>query len=104
MRALKGPGRPIVPLEERLELLRALRAVDYALPFAGASPAPLIARLRPHVYVKGADWRTRELPEAAALAACGASIVYIDLVRGHSTSALLERIRGLPLTRHDDPR
>src|SRR4051795_7411755 len=49
---LKGPGRPLVPQEERAELLAALDAVDYATIFAGDSPGALVAALRPEVYAK----------------------------------------------------
>ena len=53
---LKGPGRPLVPAAERAELLAALAPVDYVVVFAGDSPAPLLARLRPDVHCKGPDY------------------------------------------------
>ena len=61
---LKGPGRPIVPAAERAELLAALAPVDFVVVFAGDSPAPLLAELRPDVHCKGTDYGSPErVPE-----------------------------------------
>jgi len=61
VRRLKGRGRPIVPLRERMEVLAALRSVDCVVPFAEPTPARLVARLRPDVLVKGSDYRVPEI-------------------------------------------
>jgi len=98
VRKLKGADRPIVPLVERLELLRAIRWVDHVVPFDGDTPAELIACLRPDIYAKGADWRGRAMPEADAARAVGGEVVFLDLVPGYSTTDLVERIRAVPLT------
>ncbi len=98
VRRLKGEDRPVVPLDERLELLRAVRWVDYALPFGGDTPVDLISRLRPDVYAKGADWRKRSMPEGDAVRALGGEVVFLDLVPGHSTTDMVRRIRAVPLT------
>ncbi len=98
---LKGPDRPIVPLEERLELLRAIRWVDYVLPFAGDTPVELITCLRPDVYAKGADWRQRPMPEWDAFRALGGEVVFLELVPGYSTTDIVSRIRAVPLTPAD---
>ena len=97
VRRLKGRGRPIVPFVERRELLLALRWVDLAIGFDEDTPLDLIRALRPDVWVKGADWRGVETPEAAAVREGGGEIVYLDLVAGYSTTTLVERIRALPL-------
>lgn len=97
VRRLKGAGRPIVPFAERRELLLALRWVDEVIGFDDDTPLEIIRALRPEVWVKGADWRGTETPEAAAVRAGGGEIVYLDLVDGYSTTSLVERIRSLPL-------
>jgi rfaE bifunctional protein nucleotidyltransferase chain/domain len=97
VRRLKGPGRPIVPLAERLELLTALRWVDLAIDFDDATPIEIIRAVRPDVWVKGADWRDTETPEAAAVRESGGEIAYLELVPGYSTTSIVERIRALPL-------
>ncbi|HJO05296.1 MAG TPA: D-glycero-beta-D-manno-heptose 1-phosphate adenylyltransferase [Acidobacteriota bacterium] len=98
VRQLKGADRPVVPLAERLELLRAIRWVDYVVAFDSDTPADLIAGLRPDVYAKGADWQDRPMPEADAARAAGVEVVFLDLVAGYSTTDIIERIRAVPLT------
>ena len=97
VRRLKGGGRPVVPLAERMELLRAVRWVDHVVAFDEDTPAELIRRLRPHLHVKGADWRGREIPEADAVRESQCEVVFLDLVAGFSTTAIIEAIRALPL-------
>jgi D-beta-D-heptose 7-phosphate kinase/D-beta-D-heptose 1-phosphate adenosyltransferase len=91
VRLLKGRGRPIVPLRERMEVLAALRAVDCVVPFGEATPARLIARLRPNVLVKGADYRTGEIVGRDTVEATGGRVVRVPLRRGRSTSGLIRR-------------
>lgn len=93
---LKGPGRPIVPAAERARLLAALQPVTAVLVFEDDTAHGLIEALRPDVYVKGGDYATRPLPEREAVEASGGRVVLIDYLPGHSTSALIARIRALP--------
>lgn len=102
IRQLKGPGRPIVPLAERMELLAALRWVDHVIAFEETSPAELLRMLRPAIYAKGADWKSQQLPEAPVARDVGSQIVFLDLVPGHSTTAIVERIRAIPLAADPD--
>lgn len=97
VRRLKGSGRPILPMSERRELLLALRWVDLVIDFDEATPIEVIRAVRPDVWVKGADWRDAELPEAVAVREAGGEIAYLDLVPGYSTTSIVERIRALPL-------
>ena len=94
VRRLKGPGRPIVPLAERLEVLAALRAVDYVVPFSADTPARLIAMLRPEVLVKGGDYSPETIVGADVVEAAGGRVVTIPMIAGYSTSALVERCRA----------
>ena len=91
VRHLKGRGRPIVPLGERMEMLAGLRAVDYVVPFTAPTPARLIARLRPHLLVKGADYRAAEIVGRDTVESSGGRVVTVPLRRGHSTSTLIRR-------------
>ncbi|MFQ5592907.1 MAG: D-glycero-beta-D-manno-heptose 1-phosphate adenylyltransferase [Anaerolineae bacterium] len=88
-RALKGPQRPIVPASERTELLAALEAVDYVIPFAELTAEQLVTTLQPEIYVKGADWDVDHLPEAPAVQAYGGQIRLIDVVPGESTTNII---------------
>jgi len=91
VRRLKGPGRPITPLRERMEVLASLRAVDRVVPFGEETPARLIALLRPDVLVKGADYRHSEIVGRDTVVAWGGRVVTVPLRRGRSTSDLIRR-------------
>lgn len=92
-RALKGPTRPLLPAEERAELLQALRCVDATLVFEGNTASALIERLRPAIYAKGGDYASKELVEAEVARQCGAEVRLLPEVPGRSTSSLIEVIR-----------
>ena len=66
VRALKGPARPIVPAAERAEVVAALGCVDAVVIFDAATAEPLVAALRPEVYVKGADYTEAHLARGAS--------------------------------------
>ena len=89
---LKGAGRPIVPLRERMEILAALRAVDAVVPFAAPTPALLVRRLRPGILAKGADYRDRLIVGRDTVERDGGRVVTLPLRPGRSTSALIERV------------
>jgi len=95
-RALKGPGRPILPLAERAELLCALRAVDAVVAFGGPTACEVVRATAPDVYVKGGDYGhlVNRPPEADAAERAGARVAFLPLVGGRSTSAVIARIRG----------
>ena len=92
VRRLKGAGRPIVPLRERMEILAALRSVDCVVPFAEPTPARLVARLRPDVLVKGSDYRVPEIVGREVVLARGGRVVTVPLRRGRSTTDLIRRV------------
>ena len=96
VRALKGASRPIVPQQDRAALLAAFGCVDYVTIFHEPTPKRLIASLRPHVLVKGADWGHGRIVGRDLVEQTGGHIVRIPLVRGYSTTKLIERIRDLP--------
>ncbi|MFN8663365.1 MAG: D-glycero-beta-D-manno-heptose 1-phosphate adenylyltransferase [Thermomicrobiales bacterium] len=91
-RRLKGPRRPVNREADRLALVSALDAVDYAVIFEEDTPADVIRSLRPHVHVKGGDYQADTLPELDAVREVGAEIVILSLVEGRSTTSLIDRI------------
>jgi D-beta-D-heptose 7-phosphate kinase/D-beta-D-heptose 1-phosphate adenosyltransferase len=93
VRMLKGEPRPIVPELERAEILAALEAVDFVVLFDEETPRELIARLRPDVLVKGADWGADEVVGRAEVEAGGGRVVSLPIEPDYSTSAILEKIR-----------
>ncbi|HEU4684771.1 MAG TPA: D-glycero-beta-D-manno-heptose 1-phosphate adenylyltransferase [Nitrospira sp.] len=95
VRALKGPGRPINPLRDRLEVLAALSCVDHLIAFDGLSPTTLLRLVRPDVYVKGGDYTKDTLPEAALVESLGGVIHFLPYVDDRSTSGIIQRIQGM---------
>jgi rfaE bifunctional protein nucleotidyltransferase chain/domain len=88
----KGADRPLVPAADRAEVVAALGCVDYVCVFDELRPDVAIRALRPDVHVKDAAYQGVDLPEAAAVAEVGGTIVFAPRVEGRSTTALLERI------------
>ena len=103
-RALKGPGRPLVPEMERAEILAALTCIDYVTIFAEPTAGTLVELLRPGVYVKGGDYAeaqssvpdTSRLPEAKIVQEYGGVVHLIPYLPHHSTTELIAAIRRLP--------
>ena len=97
VRRLKGQGRPIMPADERAELVAALEPVDFVVIFAGDSPGPLLAELQPHVHCKGPDYGSPEgVPEYEIVRAYGGSTALVGDPKDHSTTDLITRVRNLP--------
>lgn len=92
--ALKGPDRPVIPLEDRAAVLAALSCVDYLIAFDEPSPVRLLEQVRPDVYVKGGDYTPEMIPEASVVRRLGGQVRVVDYLADRSTSAVLERIRS----------
>jgi D-beta-D-heptose 7-phosphate kinase / D-beta-D-heptose 1-phosphate adenosyltransferase len=95
VRALKGKGRPVNPLLERMRVLAGLRSVDLVCPFAELTPDVFLRAVRPRVHVKGGDYRVEELAEREVLAELGARVELAPPLGGRSTTSLLARIGEL---------
>ena len=91
--ALKGPTRPVNPLEARMELLAALRCVDWVVSFSSETPADLITAIAPDVLVKGGDYRPEEIAGADAVLANGGQVEVLSFVEGFSTTTLIEALQ-----------
>jgi D-beta-D-heptose 7-phosphate kinase / D-beta-D-heptose 1-phosphate adenosyltransferase len=92
MRRLKGPGRPVVGVEDRAAVLRSLACVDEVVVFDEDTPETVLSRLRPDVFAKGGDYAMADLPEARLLATWGGQAVILPYVAGHSTTGLMEEV------------
>ena len=93
VRGNKGPERPLVPQQDRAEVLAALSSVDYVTIFDEPTPRELISRVLPNVLVKGADWALDEVAGREEVEAAGGRVISIPLAQGYSTTSLLEKIR-----------
>ncbi|HEY2458116.1 MAG TPA: D-glycero-beta-D-manno-heptose 1-phosphate adenylyltransferase [Candidatus Acidoferrum sp.] len=96
VRELKGQARPVLPEQERAEILANLESVDAVLIFPELTPQKTIAALLPDVLVKGGDWPGDQIIGREEVEAAGGQVVRIEIVPGYSTSAILEKIRSLP--------
>jgi D-beta-D-heptose 7-phosphate kinase/D-beta-D-heptose 1-phosphate adenosyltransferase len=94
VRAVKGADRPITPAAERAEILAALASVDAVVVFDEDTPHTVIAALQPDILVKGADWAADAIVGRDLVEARGGRVVRIPIEPGHSTSAIVEKIRG----------
>ena len=92
VRALKGPGRPIVPFDGRAEVLIALRSVDAVVRFDETTPVELLDALQPDVHVKSEQYRVEELPERYVVESHGGRILLAPHVHGKSTTDIVATI------------
>jgi rfaE bifunctional protein nucleotidyltransferase chain/domain len=95
VREMKGSGRPIVPEQERAEVLAALQCVDAVVIFDELTPRGIITALLPDVLVKGGDWASDQIIGREEVEAAGGQVVSVPVVAGYSTSAMVEKIRKL---------
>ncbi len=92
VRKLKGPKRPILPEEERAEILSGLGCVDYVTLFDEIDPLKLITSLHPDVLVKGGDWSKEQIVGKEEVERSGGEVFIIPFVEKASTSNLIETI------------
>lgn len=92
VRALKGPGRPVMKAADRAELIAALRSVDYVLVFSGPTVADVLLRLKPDVHCKGTDYTVETVPERPIVASYGGRTAIVGDPKGHSTRDLVTRL------------
>src|SRR5581483_3044941 len=99
VRNLKGPGRPLMPAEERAEILAALEDVDAVVIFDEPDVRALIREIRPDIHAKGTDYTLETVPERDAVAECGGRVAIVGVPKDHSASEMIhnrmaqERVR-----------
>ena len=91
---LKGAGRPVLGQDDRAAVLSALESVDYVYIFNEDTPLELILVLKPHVLVKGGDYKSSEVVGAKEVESWGGQVALIELVPGASTTELISRINA----------
>lgn len=91
VRALRGPGRPVIDEDARAKLVAALPYVDAVVLFGEETPLRLIQAVRPHVLVKGADYSEGEVVGAAEMKKWGGKVILIPVVEGFSTTAIVKK-------------
>ena len=94
VRRLKGPGRPLNPLSDRLCVLAALASVDWVVAFDEDTPDALYRELLPDLLVKGGDWRPEQVAGGDWVRSAGGEVLALDYLPGRSTSGLIARIQA----------
>jgi D-beta-D-heptose 7-phosphate kinase / D-beta-D-heptose 1-phosphate adenosyltransferase len=94
VRRLKGPERPVNPVEDRAAVLAGLASVDHVVVFEEDTPARLIELVRPDVYVKGGDYTPEAIPEAPLVRRLGGEVHTLEFLPDRSTSEIINRIRA----------
>jgi rfaE bifunctional protein nucleotidyltransferase chain/domain len=89
VRALKGDGRPIMPAEERAEIVAALADVDAVVIFPELDVRPIIREIRPDIQAKGTDYTAESVPERDTVAENGGRVEIVGDPKDHSTSEII---------------
>jgi D-beta-D-heptose 7-phosphate kinase/D-beta-D-heptose 1-phosphate adenosyltransferase len=93
VRRLKGPGRPLNTLEDRMAVLAALSCIDHLVTFEDDSPVELLRIIRPDLLVKGGDYRRDSVPEGPLVETLGGRVEILPYLPNQSTTAMIQRIR-----------
>jgi rfaE bifunctional protein nucleotidyltransferase chain/domain/rfaE bifunctional protein kinase chain/domain len=94
VRRLKGRGRPLQAQADRAAVLRSLGCVDEVIVFDEDTPTAALRKLRPHIFVKGGDYSSTTLPEAATLEEWGGVVITVPYLAGRSTTGIVEHIEA----------
>lgn len=91
---LKGEGRPVNGLHQRMQVLAALGAVDWVVPFSEDTPENLICKLLPNILVKGGDYKVEDIAGGDCVIKQGGEVRILDFVEGVSTTHIINSIKG----------
>jgi rfaE bifunctional protein nucleotidyltransferase chain/domain len=93
-RALKGPGRPILPVGDRARLISSLDMVDVVLIFSAQDVTRILRKLRPSFHAKGTDYTAEDVPERETSAVLGIETVIVGDAKSHASSEVVRRIQN----------
>jgi len=96
VRALKGSGRPLMPAEERAEVISALADVDAVVIFVEPDVRALIREIRPDVQAKGTDYTAENVPERDTVVECGGRVEIVGDPKDHSATGMIRRLEQKP--------
>lgn len=93
VRNLKGADRPIIDEAGRSKVLSEFESVDYICLFDDETPCRLITQLKPDIFIKGGDYRGKQIPEMEAVKQYGGRVEYVSVTAGCSTTNIAEKIK-----------
>lgn len=91
----KGAGRPLLPANERAEIVASLESVTYVTIFNEPTVSELLLALKPDIHAKGTDYTTDTVPERDVVRSYGGQVAIVGDPKDHSTSAIIARLGGL---------
>lgn len=94
VRTLKGESRPVMPAEERAEILAALADVDAVVIFPEKDVRAIIREIRPDLHAKGTDYTAESVPERDEVEACGGRVVIVGDPKNHSATEIIRSRRA----------
>jgi len=94
----KGAGRPVLPANERAEIVAALESVNYVTIFNEPTVEQLLLALKPDVHAKGTDYTTDTVPERDVVRSYGGQVAIVGDAKDHSTSEIITRLGGVDVT------
>jgi len=92
VRCLKGDKRPLIPEDERGDVVASLESVDFVTIFNESTPFELIEYLKPDILVKGGDWAENEVVGRDSVTTWGGKVIIIPEIKGSSTTNIIEKI------------
>ena len=92
IKKIKAKNRPVIGQSDRLKTVAALSSVDFVILFNQDNPLHLIKALKPDILIKGADWSKQKIIGADFVGSYGGKVLTVNLVKGRSTSAIIEKI------------
>lgn len=93
-RRLKGEGRPVLPAEQRAEIVAALEAVDLVTIFDEPTVTELLLALKPDIHAKGTDYTQETVPERDVVRSFGGRVAIVGDPKDHSSSEMIEKLAG----------
>lgn len=94
VRDLKGSGRPVMPAEERAEIVNAFSCVDFVVVFGERTVENLLLRLKPDIHCKGTDYTEETVPERDVVKSYGGRVAIVGDPKNHSTRDLIRSLEG----------
>lgn len=94
LRRKKGAHRPVQTLEHRMMILGAMEAIDVVLPFNDDNPCRMIQVIEPDIWVKGIEYKGKDIPEESVIAAIGGVVKYVDTGISVHTGAIITQLKA----------
>ena len=91
-RRLKGEGRPLMPQDQRAEIISSIEAVDFVTIFEEPTVAKLLLALKPDIHTKGTDYTEDSVPERDVVRSFGGRVAIVGDPKDHSSSEMIERV------------